>query len=264
MYHVAPPKASLKRYIHYFWAGEVELLPKASFTHLAPASSCVEWLFHCLGEFASPDPSGQLRTTFKAGIYGPASHHHQYATTSLKASIFGLRLYPHILPALVGIPTHELTNQSVDITTLLGPQGTQLTEKVIQARTFTQRVGIISDFLQARIGPLKSKYRHVEAAIFAIHQAQGQVNLTDLVGQSCLSQRQFERNFKDLTGMTLQSHLKLVRFESALALYAQNQYPLTDLALACGYYDQAHFNHDFKQFTGHTPTQYWSMTQATF
>jgi AraC-like DNA-binding protein len=29
-----------------------------------------------------------------------------------------------------------------------------------------------------------------------------------------------------------------------------------DLALACGYYDQAHFIHDFKSFSGFSPSDY--------
>lgn len=72
-----------------------------------------------------------------------------------------------------------------------------------------------------------------------------------------LSERQFERNFKDYTGFSLRKYTKIKRFEQVYneLRSAQNIDNLTQFALQYDYYDQAHFNRDFKEFTNLSPLQ---------
>ena len=46
---------------------------------------------------------------------------------------------------------------------------------------------------------------------------------------------------------------RILRFERAVARLRAGD-DLGALALDCGYYDQAHFNRDFREFAGVTPT----------
>ena len=48
---------------------------------------------------------------------------------------------------------------------------------------------------------------------------------------------------------------RILRFERAAARLRQGA-ALADAALDSGYYDQAHFNRDFRAFAGVTPTEY--------
>ena len=257
MFQTIAPRPSLEKYVQYFWFGELELSPNQTFTHLATASGSIEWQFHYLGNFTTLNSQGEPKRVFPAGMYGQTNQYNQYVTASRQSGIFAVRLYPHVLPALVGIPAYEITNQSVDVLSLLGREGVELAEKIESSRSFSQRVSIFSDFLENKLIRPRKKYHYLESAIVQIHRSNGQINATTLVNQSCLSQRQFERSFKELAGFSLQSYLKIIRFEAALSLVSAGYASLTELAYQLGYYDQSHFNRDFKRFTGQTPFQFF-------
>ncbi|MBC8045504.1 MAG: AraC family transcriptional regulator, partial [Fimbriimonadaceae bacterium] len=83
-------------------------------------------------------------------------------------------------------------------------------------------------------------------------------NVEQLARQNFLSIRQFERNFKEFSGFRPKLFSRIIRFQSALSEYDNKGKPLTEIAYACGYYDQSHFIHDFKEFSGHYPKHYFS------
>lgn len=256
MYKRILPSPLLKDYVEYFWCGEIELSAGEVFMHYSVATSKAQLLFHYSGDFMTTGESGDKVKTFTAGVYGQTSSYKKYMTASEKPAIFGIQFYPHALPTLFSIPADELTNQALDVSELFGAQGLELIEKVFSHKSFEQKVKIVSDLLEPRIKKQKIKYRNIESAIHQIHHFKGNVILPDLISYSCLSQRQFERSFKELAGFSPKAYIKIVRFESLLETYENADKSLTEMAFEFGYYDQAHFNHDFKKFSGLSPTQY--------
>ena len=68
--------------------------------------------------------------------------------------------------------------------------------------------------------------------------------------------RTFERLFNTYVGTTPKQFFRLNRFQGLLnrMLQLPREVSLTDLAMEFDYYDQAHFIHDFKAFTGNSPS----------
>ena len=62
--------------------------------------------------------------------------------------------------------------------------------------------------------------------------------------------------FRQVTGMTFKEYLNRVRVEEAERLLTNTDYPIIDIAVACGYRDQSYFTTVFKKYTGLTPRQY--------
>jgi AraC-like DNA-binding protein len=250
-----PPR--LSNLIQQYWVGEVATAAGQSFTHLAPAQSSAQILVHFQGEFATADEQKNARKNLVAGFYGPSLLPKQYTTRSGQAAIFGIELCPWAIPALFSLPASEVTNQTVALEDLLGATSRELVEKLLSAATPEERAQLASAFFEDRLRRQQhTKFGGMEYAIRQIHFTQGQVSKKALVDEACLSKRQFERTFKALTGFSAQTYSRIIRFENAICRLADRKGSLTDFALTCGYYDQAHFNHDFKLFTGLTPQEY--------
>ncbi len=249
----------LQNLVQHFWTGEVTNAPGRNFTHIAVAQSSAQILIHYEGEFEASTTGNTTRKAPIAAFYGPSVQHQQYASFSKKAGIFGIKLSPFAIPALFSMPAPELTNTSVALADLLGCRSIELEEKILAAKTSEEKARITASFFEDRLSQSKNKFREIEYAVACIHRTKGQVEVKSLVELCCLSPRQFGRNFKALTGFSAQTYLRIIRFETAIHGFTGLKRSLTELSLACGYYDQAHFNRDFKSFTGLTPHQYFAI-----
>jgi AraC-like DNA-binding protein len=84
-------------------------------------------------------------------------------------------------------------------------------------------------------------------------------DVSDRVG---LSSRRLMELFRKQTGLTPKAFQRVRRFQHVLqSLRRQSDGNWAALAMDCGYYDQAHFIHDFRAFAGMTPGEY--VTVAT-
>ncbi len=82
------------------------------------------------------------------------------------------------------------------------------------------------------------------------------MTVDDLAAQVRMSPSHFARVFKETVGATPMQFVMSYRIEQAAAMMGDPARPLGDIALACGFADQAHFSRSFKQMTGLTPRAY--------
>ncbi|HEY3556036.1 MAG TPA: AraC family transcriptional regulator [Kribbella sp.] len=90
-----------------------------------------------------------------------------------------------------------------------------------------------------------------------IASTSGAVSIGDLSTAAGVSSTHLAQRFKELIGVTPKRLARTWRFTSAV--FAMNLAEPIDwghLAGTAGYFDQAHFGHEFRAFTGLTPTRY--------
>jgi AraC family transcriptional regulator len=81
----------------------------------------------------------------------------------------------------------------------------------------------------------------------------GRVLVADLCALIDRSEAHFSRSFKRTFGESPRAFLIWRRLELAARYMVQTDAPLSDIALRCGFTDQAHLCNHFRQSTGQTP-----------
>lgn len=79
------------------------------------------------------------------------------------------------------------------------------------------------------------------------------VTLDDLAREAAMSPSHFSRVFRQTLGKTPMQYVLNYRIEQAARMMADPARPLGDIAMACGFADQAHFSRSFKQVMGEAP-----------
>lgn len=79
------------------------------------------------------------------------------------------------------------------------------------------------------------------------------ITVDQLASEAGMSTSHFARVFKETLGSTPMQYVMSFRIEQAMKMIEDPKRPLGDIALACGFSDQAHFTRSFKQVTRQTP-----------
>jgi AraC-like DNA-binding protein len=92
-------------------------------------------------------------------------------------------------------------------------------------------------------------------AVAELARYHGALSIRALSEQMGISHNHLTRQFKRLVGATPKELARIYRFRHVL-FNLDHTHPIDwgEVASQARYYDQSHFNKDFKTFTGHTPT----------
>ena len=88
------------------------------------------------------------------------------------------------------------------------------------------------------------------------------IAITELSEIAGLSGSHFQRAFKESTGHPPRAYLTRLRIERSKVMMRETAEPFSQIALACGLADQAHFSRLFRRVVGATPTQ-WRHATST-
>lgn len=255
-YYTSLPPLSLQPYVRCFWVLEHDFeAGEQSYVYRSVADGCVEMVFHYQSAFEELTDNGTGHN-WLSGIHFQSNAYRRFETKS-SFGIFGAYIYPFAIPYLFGIPSHQTSNEMLELDTFLPVEGSVLEEQIMLARDNEERVALLTAFLEKRLLAVKAKDPAILMAIKHVIHRQDHLTVDDLARKYNLSTRQFNRKFKEYSGFNPKLYMRLMRFNRAVKLYAYSK-SLSEVAYECGYYDQSHFIHEVKEFTGYHPSFYFS------
>ncbi|MBF8192432.1 AraC family transcriptional regulator [Nonomuraea sp. K274] len=155
------------------------------------------------------------------------------------------------------MPAAELCDRPVTVEQVWGrPTVAELRDRLATAAGPYEMLTLLEDELMRRLRETAGLglVRHTSSVIAA---ATGAVAIRDLSVASGVSSTHLAQRFKELIGVTPKRLARIYRFAATvLAIDPAGPVDWVDLAGSAGYFDQAHFGHEFRKFTGLTPTRY--------
>ena len=195
----------------------------------------------------------EYRTTWLSGMQ------ERFVLTESPRDVWmiGVRLYGLGAYTFLGAVHGELSNTVVDLDLLLGRAALALRERLAGTPGAEARLRLTESFVAAHIERGASPDHGIAWAQSQITAREGQVRIGELQRELGLSRKGFAARFRRYVGLSPKSFAGIQRFQSVVRLLAGSRAPgWAEVAQDCGYHDQAHFYHDFRNFCGCTPPEF--------
>jgi AraC-like DNA-binding protein len=207
---------------------------------------------HPLRLFDDVDDSTRREVGY--AIVGGARTTYYVRDISEPACSVGAQLLPGAAEILFGVPADELACRHTPLEDLWGHSVVETRERLIEGNSLKERLDILESILVARLPRLHGLH---PAVAQALAQLTTSTDVREVVKQSGYSHRRFIELFSRAVGLTPKLYCRVVRFQRVLELTAAKpSSSKIDVALAAGYSDQPHFNRQFREFAGLTPSEY--------
>lgn len=258
-YELIPAPAYLQAYIRYFWTLEGDDSQALAKAFGSLVDGCPGLIFQHPDAGTFVRENKELPEIF---LYGQTTRNVEIASLGpLKAT--GVIFHPNGLKSVFGMNAGELTNDCVDLGLLPGKK--TLPEQLATAGSATTRIEVLSAYLHNKITQNKATGDSiVEYAVSQIMGSNGSTSLKDLQDKLQLTERTFERRFKEYVGISPKLFSRICQYQASLHQLKSNDYSkLSDIAFENDYADQSHFIRSFKEFTGCSPYQFQKLLDET-
>ena len=172
------------------------------------------------------------------------------------ACVLGIRLHPVGAYRLLGHTLEPLTGITVDLGELPDSDARELLDRCGAVEGPEARLGAAAAWVAHRVRGGQDADPAVDWMVRALEGRHGGVPVGELAEEIGWSRTRLTQTFRRHVGVTPKHFARILRFRRALGLVQDPGSPLSGVALDAGYFDQPHFNAEFREMSGFTPSAF--------
>lgn len=167
----------------------------------------------------------------------------------------GIRFRPGAATALLPLSMAEATDRELPLAAIVGPgSAATLLGALGRCRSWPARFAAAERWLEERQAAMPPANGPARPAVRLMMDSRGRSRIDDVARALGWSRRRLERVFAKELGIRPKLFARIVRLNAVLATLDDAERPAAvDLALAAGYFDQAHLLRDFRALAGRSP-----------
>ncbi|AXG75013.1 AraC family transcriptional regulator [Flavobacterium arcticum] len=257
-YKTYMPCKELAKQVKLYWSLETKDNDASHERERIFPDGCIELIFNYGDRFKKYETNGEFHLQPYNFIHGQLKTYFELQATG-KIGIFSARFHPAGLQPFINFNVDSFTDSTLTVSEVWEQGGEILAIEMLYCATHKERIKTLENFLINKKQILKIDNTPVEHCVNSILKTIGAITIESLSVELSISKRQLERRFIAAVGISPKLLARIVRFQHVLQLIESKTFKsFTTVAYEGGFYDQAHFIKDFKDFTGLNPKKYFS------
>lgn len=177
--------------------------------------------------------------------------------------LVGVKLDPRFLRQLIRIPLHEFCDATLALKDLNNAALLSLEDALAQPKSIEGIAQTLDSFFLDALRSPPPKDNAVDYLLRDIHAHHGAVGIERYARDLPLDARTLARRFCASVGMTPKKYARIVRFKHSYHRLVASEGTRRIADHLDGYYDQSHFNKEFRHFTGAAPSELLASRSAS-
>ena len=256
---LAPPPPDLAGIVEAFWIsrGQVTFFEEK----ILPQNN-VELMFNLCGPFGVPNRRPVNRLFKRAWVSGMQR---EWLTVtpqydpSEPSYLLSVRMPPLGAYRVLGMPLAKVAQDVLELDEILGNEVHGLHQRLGETADPAMQFDLLCDFTRSRLAASRVRLSaDTQIAVDILARTAGCATaIEDICKHLSVSRKHLCDLFDAHIGLSPKVYARMLRFRRVVDLVQAGRVShWSRVALSCGYYDQAHFNRDFREFAGMSPSEF--------